>query len=230
MRIKVEVGNEKAQVYLVKDPSLIIESGPSANPRVAASSGASRKHAQIIVDEGKMYVIDMGSTNGTYINEIRITPGIRVEVPFILPVKTSVTSVTTKMPLKNRAKKKNTKRSSDSSRRHLTESEVPSMITLENALSEVKCVTSLEKRICEILPGSEVAPVGAVESIGQVIIVLPEGPCFEKSFELDQAQRTKISMLHLLRDLPNFSWNQLDENLFLSFIETTKDKIPSLLQ
>ncbi|QSZ43106.1 FHA domain-containing protein [Sulfurimonas aquatica] len=40
----------------------------------------SRNHAQISVDDGKLYIVDLESTNGTFVNSQRIIPNQKVEL------------------------------------------------------------------------------------------------------------------------------------------------------
>lgn len=41
----------------------------------------SREHAKINVEEGKFFITDLGSTNGTWINGIRLEPHLRTPLP-----------------------------------------------------------------------------------------------------------------------------------------------------
>lgn len=41
------------------------------------NSSVSRKHADIIKERGTYYVVDLGSTNGTYLSGIRLQPGVK---------------------------------------------------------------------------------------------------------------------------------------------------------
>ena len=43
-------------------------------------AGVSRRHLMLFRNEDRIYAEDLGSTNGTYVNEIRIKPG----EPFLL--------------------------------------------------------------------------------------------------------------------------------------------------
>jgi pSer/pThr/pTyr-binding forkhead associated (FHA) protein len=45
------------------------------------AKGVSRRHAEFKVHDGKLFVIDLGSSNGTYLKGDRIEVGIAVEVP-----------------------------------------------------------------------------------------------------------------------------------------------------
>ena len=41
------------------------------------NNAVSRKHADILKEQGRYFIIDLGSTNGTYLNEKRIQPGVK---------------------------------------------------------------------------------------------------------------------------------------------------------
>jgi len=43
--------------------------------------GVSRRHAKIVQREGKMYVEDVGSANGTFLNGQRLTPYLPYPLP-----------------------------------------------------------------------------------------------------------------------------------------------------
>jgi hypothetical protein len=51
------------------------------------SDGISRKHIVILSEGDNYYVIDQGSTNGTFINEERLIPGKKVEFTSFFPVR-----------------------------------------------------------------------------------------------------------------------------------------------
>jgi pSer/pThr/pTyr-binding forkhead associated (FHA) protein len=56
------VGRESADILLFYDKSV------------------SRKHALIILEGDKCYVQDLGSTNGTFLNGVRLSPGVRTQI------------------------------------------------------------------------------------------------------------------------------------------------------
>lgn len=43
----------------------------------AQVAGVSRMHAQLIIDEGKLFIEDLGSANGTYVNGTKLADGER---------------------------------------------------------------------------------------------------------------------------------------------------------
>ncbi|MGJ3237091.1 MAG: FHA domain-containing protein [Anaerolineae bacterium] len=44
------------------------------NPYGALHHGVSRIHAKIIMDQGKLFIVDLGSSNGTYVRRTRLHP------------------------------------------------------------------------------------------------------------------------------------------------------------
>lgn len=87
MRIEVLVdGSVEPQIYPLNKPSVSLGSGESCDV-IISSTNISRKHLIIITDGDSFYVVDQGSTNGTYINEQRLVPGRRVEFTSFFPVR-----------------------------------------------------------------------------------------------------------------------------------------------
>lgn len=39
--------------------------------------GVSRRHASVVVEEGRCYVVDLDSTNGTFVNSVQLAPHVR---------------------------------------------------------------------------------------------------------------------------------------------------------
>jgi hypothetical protein len=66
--------------------SLLVGRDPPAPPALVAKLSAggfdnvSRKHAKLIVAEGKVSIVDMGSSNGTFVNGVRLQPNVPVEL------------------------------------------------------------------------------------------------------------------------------------------------------
>lgn len=86
MRIEVLVGNEEPAIYPLKSNKVTIGSGESCDV-ILDASGISRKHLTVITEDDQYFVIDQGSTNGTFINEERLIPGKKVEFTSFFPVR-----------------------------------------------------------------------------------------------------------------------------------------------
>lgn len=86
MRIEVLIGSEGPKYYPLNKQKLSLGSSAS-NDVVIQGEGVSRKHAQIVFEDDKYFVIDQGSTNGSYINEERLTPGKRAELTSFFPLR-----------------------------------------------------------------------------------------------------------------------------------------------
>lgn len=86
MRIEVLIGNEDPIIYPLKSNKMTIGSGESCDV-ILSASGISRKHLTIMAEDDQYFVIDQGSTNGTFINEERLIPGKKVEFTSFFPVR-----------------------------------------------------------------------------------------------------------------------------------------------
>lgn len=86
MRIEILVDNEDPQIFPLNKSKITIGSHESCEIQLH-TDGVSRKHLQVTTEDDKYYVIDQGSTNGTYINEERLVPGRRVEFTSFFPVR-----------------------------------------------------------------------------------------------------------------------------------------------
>lgn len=86
MRIEVLIGNEDPVVYPLNASKITI--GTSENCDIILSSeGVSRKHIIILTEGDNYYVLDQGSTNGSFINEERLIPGRKTEFTSFFPVR-----------------------------------------------------------------------------------------------------------------------------------------------
>ncbi len=73
MTITITNGGRKGEIVFVADnSSIIIGRGEEAGLCIADDQRASRKHAIIGLQEGKAYVSDLSSTNGTFIGKIQV--------------------------------------------------------------------------------------------------------------------------------------------------------------
>lgn len=86
MRIEVLVGSEDPIIFPLKSSKVVIGSGDGCDVTLDAS-GISRKHLTVITEGDQFFVIDQGSTNGSFINEERLVPGRRVEFTSFFPVR-----------------------------------------------------------------------------------------------------------------------------------------------
>ena len=86
MRIEIIVGNEEPQVFNLNKPKLVIGSQESCDV-VLSTGGISRKHITILNENDNYFVIDQGSTNGSYINEERLVPGRKTEFTSFFPLR-----------------------------------------------------------------------------------------------------------------------------------------------
>ncbi|MCZ2340297.1 MAG: FHA domain-containing protein [Bacteroidales bacterium] len=74
MRVNLVVasGVHQGKTIAIPGPQFFIGRDPSCHLR-PASPAISKKHSVIFVREGKLYIRDLGSTNGTFVNEELIT-------------------------------------------------------------------------------------------------------------------------------------------------------------
>lgn len=86
MRIEVLVGSEDPIIFPLKSSKVVIGSGEGCDVTLD-TSGISRKHLTVITEGDQYFVIDQGSTNGSFINEERLVPGRRVEFTSFFPVR-----------------------------------------------------------------------------------------------------------------------------------------------
>lgn len=87
MRLELFVGNEDPVIYPILETKILIGSAENAQIVLPVSAGISRKHLQITVENDKFFVTDLGSTNGTFINDERLVPGTPMEFTSFFPVR-----------------------------------------------------------------------------------------------------------------------------------------------
>lgn len=86
MRLEVLVGDEDPVVYQLNSPKMTLGSSEHCDI-VVNTDGVSRKHVGILNDNDQFFIVDLGSTNGSFINEERLIPGKRVEFTSFFPVR-----------------------------------------------------------------------------------------------------------------------------------------------
>lgn len=86
MRIEVIIGNDDPVVYPLNAPKITLGTSESCDI-VLNADGISRKHITLFNEGDNFYVIDQGSTNGSYINEERLIPGRKTEFTSFFPLR-----------------------------------------------------------------------------------------------------------------------------------------------
>ncbi|HUU04319.1 MAG TPA: FHA domain-containing protein [Patescibacteria group bacterium] len=71
-KIEVVVGNQQISTYLVTDNPLSIGRDPAQSLVIIQEAIVSKLHCQIFARSGKVFVKDLNSTNGVYLNEEKI--------------------------------------------------------------------------------------------------------------------------------------------------------------
>ena len=67
-------------VWLLNSPTISLGRSKNAQLRVSDSITVSRQHAVLYVEENLIELKDLGSSNGTYINGLRLAPYQKVRV------------------------------------------------------------------------------------------------------------------------------------------------------
>ncbi|OGV39120.1 MAG: hypothetical protein A2020_13580 [Lentisphaerae bacterium GWF2_45_14] len=62
------------------NPNIITIGRTQDSDIVIADYAISKRHAQIVVFKDKYFIVDVGSTNGTSVNEISVIPGMKVQL------------------------------------------------------------------------------------------------------------------------------------------------------
>lgn len=86
MRIEVLIGNDDPVVYPLNASKITIGTSESSDI-ILSADGVSRKHITILTEGDNYYVIDQGSTNGSFINEERLIPGRKTEFTSFFPLR-----------------------------------------------------------------------------------------------------------------------------------------------
>lgn len=79
MYVEISKEDEAPDNHLLSNSEVILGSGQVSDIRIDEPS-VSKKHLKIIEEKGVWYVVDQGSTNGTYKDGERLIPGKKTEV------------------------------------------------------------------------------------------------------------------------------------------------------
>jgi pSer/pThr/pTyr-binding forkhead associated (FHA) protein len=81
MKVRLSVQHKKANVKsVVLHTDALIGRSTECNLRLA-SGLVSRRHCKLLISDEQVAVIDLGSSNGTFLNEDKITPKVEVPIP-----------------------------------------------------------------------------------------------------------------------------------------------------
>lgn len=72
-------GTPQGHRFFLTQPEMTLGRDPSADI-VVADQSISRKHAKVVKEDGKIKLIDLGSSNGTAVNDKKLSPGVAVEL------------------------------------------------------------------------------------------------------------------------------------------------------
>lgn len=86
MRIEVTIGNQTPKYYSILKKRILFGNDPTCDIKID-DPDISRKHILLVVEKEGFYVLDQGSTNGSYLNEEPLIPGSRVEFTTYFPVR-----------------------------------------------------------------------------------------------------------------------------------------------
>ena len=96
LRFKVVEGDEIDREYLVTIPQITLGRGKNATIKLEGDSEVSRNHAQLTAQNGDIYIIDLDSSNGTYVdgqfikNKTKLVIGSKIQLGNFLMVVSDV--------------------------------------------------------------------------------------------------------------------------------------------
>jgi len=84
-------GPRAGEADAFSQPSIIVGRSPDSHLPFASEKGVSGRHAEIVQEGGRFEVVDHNSTNGTFVNEERVTrrvlvPGDKIRFGYMGPV------------------------------------------------------------------------------------------------------------------------------------------------
>jgi pSer/pThr/pTyr-binding forkhead associated (FHA) protein len=78
MYLQVVISDRKPVYYKLSKSEIVLGVMPAADIIVSEAS-VSKKHLKLFVQDNALFIVDQGSTNGTYVESERLVPGKRVE-------------------------------------------------------------------------------------------------------------------------------------------------------
>ena len=76
----VQFGKEYLNEIVIEKAPFVIGKKPELCDGIIDNSAVSRVHAKLLLEDGGVYLMDMNSRNGTYVNGYRITGGEKVRL------------------------------------------------------------------------------------------------------------------------------------------------------
>lgn len=80
MFLEVTVGNSRPVTFRLSRPQVAVGSLPS-NDIVVSGQSISKRHLKIYLRDDRWFLMDQGSTNGSYLDHEALIGGIEVELP-----------------------------------------------------------------------------------------------------------------------------------------------------
>lgn len=86
MFIEITIGEDSPRLHKLSKSTSLLGSKTESDICVQ-NKEVSRRHLSIILEEDRCFLIDLGSTNGTFINDLRINPGQKTEWTRFTPLR-----------------------------------------------------------------------------------------------------------------------------------------------
>ncbi len=85
MRLEITYEDSTTEIISFFEKSIIVGRGREADLKISTNS-ISRKHLRIEVEKGDVFITDLNSANGVFINDERVEPGVKVQFTTYFPV------------------------------------------------------------------------------------------------------------------------------------------------
>ena len=86
MYLKVD-NNGEEQIYSFQNQNVVVIGRAPTSDIQVVTDGISRKHLEVRERDGEFFIIDFGSTNGTFLNEERLEPNVEHSFNSFFPIK-----------------------------------------------------------------------------------------------------------------------------------------------